>query len=117
MAEKRKLTKRVVPGKIAIPGGHMAAGENPEDALRRELIEEIGIVPAGVKFVCALLHRSEEFRKLNYFAIESWTGEIQNQEAEELLWIPLAETHRLDLDVDRLAVNEYKRLYTDYKKS
>ena len=40
LAEKRKRTKRVVPGVVAFPGGHMEAGEQPEEALRREVQEE-----------------------------------------------------------------------------
>ncbi len=111
LAERRRLTKKVVPGKVAIPGGHMEKGENPKDALLRELNEEVRIIPDKVKFVCTLLHKSEEFRKLNYFAIESWKGEIQNNEAEELIWIPLKETNKLDLDVDRKAIEEYLLIY------
>ena len=45
LAEKRKLTKQVVPGVIALPGGHLEEGESPEEALSLELCEELGIVP------------------------------------------------------------------------
>src|SRR5712664_4044098 len=104
LAEKRKLTKRLAPGAVALPGGHVDAGESIENALRRELDEELGVVPGRTAFVCTLLHRAEEFRRLHYFAVESWRGEILNQEADELVWVPLDEPHRLDFDVDRTAV-------------
>jgi mutator protein MutT len=111
LAEKRKLTKKVVPGVIALPGGHFEEGEAPEDALLREVREELGIVPHDRYYVCTLLHRSQEFRKLHYFAIHRWEGEIANHEAEALLWVPFDELETLDLDVDRIALSEYLRVY------
>ena len=111
LAEKRKLTKRVVPGAVALPGGHIDEGERPEDALYRELREELGVVPDRIAYVCTLLHHAQELRKLHYFAVEGWQGEIANREADALIWIPLDEAHTLDLDVDRTAIKEYVRLY------
>ena len=110
LAEKRKSTRRLAPGAIALPGGHVEAGEALEDALQRELHEELGVVAERTAYVCTLLHRAEEFRKLHYFAVEGWRGEILNQEAEALLWIPLDEPAALEIDVDRTAVAEYVRL-------
>ena len=54
----------------------MEDDERPEDALQRELLEELGIVARSVAYVCTLLHRAEEVRKIHYFAVESWEGEI-----------------------------------------
>jgi 8-oxo-dGTP diphosphatase len=110
LAEKRKSTRRLAPGAIALPGGHVDPGESLETALLRELDEELGVVAERVAYVCTLLHRAEEFRKLHYFAVESWRGEILNQEAEALLWVPLNEPTVLEIDVDRTAVGEYLRL-------
>ena len=61
--------------------------------------------------MCTLLHRAEEVRKIHYFAVESWEGEILNREAEALLWFPFDELHTLDLVIDRVAVHEYLRVY------
>jgi 8-oxo-dGTP diphosphatase len=77
LAEQRKRTKQVMPGAVALPGGHLEAGEQPDEALRREVQEELGIVPIDVVYVCTLLHRSQEFRKLHYFAVTRWQGEMQ----------------------------------------
>ena len=112
LAEQRKRTKQVMPGAVALPGGHLEAGEQPDEALRREVQEELGIVPVDVVYVCTLLHRSQEFRKLHYFAVTRWQGEMQPHEAEAVLWIPLHALSPLDLDVDRMAVAEYLRVYT-----
>ena len=110
LLERRSLTKHLLPGALAIPGGHLEPGESPEDALLRELDEEVGIRPRSVRYVCTLLHRAQEFRKLHYFAIEEWTGEIVPGEAEALQWVGLDDTPSFDLDVDRVAVGEYLRV-------
>jgi 8-oxo-dGTP diphosphatase len=113
LAEERKPTKRVMPGAVALPGGHVEPGEGIEHALRRELMEELGITPLEVQYVCTLLHRSAEFRRLHYFAIPQWEGRMENHEATSLRWVPLTAPHDLDLEVDRLAVAEYQRVYGD----
>ena len=113
LAEKRTQAKKVAPGAVALPGGHVEAGERPEDALPRELREELRIVPRRIAYVCTLLHRAQEFRTLHYFAVEEWEGELSNREAEGLMWVALDELSRLDLDVDRIAVAEYVRVYRD----
>jgi 8-oxo-dGTP diphosphatase len=111
LAEQRKFTKKVVPGAIALPGGHMEDGESPEAAVYRELQEELGIVTRDLTYVCTLLHRSQEFRKIHYFAVQSWTGELTTYEADAVLWVPFDALDTFDLDVDRIALSEYVRVY------
>jgi mutator protein MutT len=110
LAETRKLTKRLAPGAVAIPGGHLEAGERLEQALMREAREELGIVPREAAFVCTLMHLAEELRRLHYFAVRRWEGEIVVDEAESVAWLPVDAVQRLDFDVDRTAVTEYLRL-------
>ena len=87
----------------------MEDGEQPEDALQRELREELGVTASRVAYVCTLLHRAEEVRKIHYFAVENWEGEILNHEAEALLWLSFDELDTFDLVIDRVAVREYLR--------
>lgn len=111
LVERRSLSKAVDPGATAIPGGHLEAGETPEAGLKRELAEELELEAGSYRFVCSLLNRSEELRLLHYYAVESWEGEIANNEADDLLWIPLDDPQVLTLEVDRTAIREYLRLY------
>ena len=78
-------------------------------ALRREMLEELGVAAIRAAHVCTLLRQSQELRRLHYFGIEEWDGKIQCREAEVLIWIPIAGLNRLDLDVDRVAVELYLR--------
>lgn len=43
MVARRALTKKFLPGKFELPGGHIDFGETLEDGLRRELKEELDI--------------------------------------------------------------------------
>jgi hypothetical protein len=70
-------------------------------------------MPLELRYVCTLLHRSDELGKLHYFAIPPWAGEIKNHEAASLRWVAFAAPQDLDLEVDRLALAEYQRVYSD----
>jgi len=58
-----------------------------------------------------LLYGSQEFQKLHYFAVTRWEREIRPREAEAVRWIPRKALATLKLDVDRMAVAEYMRVY------
>jgi mutator protein MutT len=111
LAERRRPDRDVDPGAVAIPGGHLEQGETTLEALHREVREELGLAAGQARFICTLLHPSQELRRLHYFAVSDWSGEIENNEAEALLWLSFHEARRLDLPVDHVAIGEYQRLY------
>jgi 8-oxo-dGTP diphosphatase len=107
LVEKRSATKKLLPGILAIPGGHQEQGEDSQTALVRELHEELNITPQKFFYVCTLLHQAEEYRRIHYYVVESWLGEMSALEAESLQWIPLEKLSALDLEIDRLAIQSY----------
>ena len=46
------------PGKYSLPGGHMEEGETPDDAMRRELFEELGLRDITIRRTDFWLHES-----------------------------------------------------------
>lgn len=107
LVEKRSATKRLLPGALAIPGGHVEEDESIEAALVRELHEELNITPQGFAHIRTLLHQAEETRRIHYVVVKQWEGEMRVLEAESLRWLPLDDLVALDLKIDRMAVESY----------
>ena len=95
--------------KWEFPGGKLEPGESPEEALRRELEEELGIRAAVGTRIAHLRHtyRSGGAVDLQFFAVHSFAGELVNQIFEDVRWIPLRDLPRYDfLAADRELVRD-----------
>jgi mutator protein MutT len=111
LVEKRKMTNLTVPGTVIFPAGHVKLGETREQALIREMKEELGIEIHGLKLVCQKDFDCEEQQRIFWYSCEEYGGELQNNEAEELLWInPKIDADLLTHQISKDALNSYFKL-------
>ena len=98
-----------LPLKWEFPGGKIHPGESPEECLRRELLEELGIHVRVGKILPPSTHQYPAVIVTLYpfvCAIES--GEIVLHEHAAITWLPAEELHSLDwADADLPVVEEY----------
>jgi 8-oxo-dGTP diphosphatase len=88
-----------VPGRWFLPGGGVEHGEDPVDAVRREFLEETGLVVAvgdlvGVwsEMIEAEARGVEVHSVCIVFEIESWSGELRagaGADGERVSWEPI----------------------------
>jgi len=64
-------------------GGHIEPGERAQDALRRELDEELGIRAGALRLLGELAGEAPEPWRLRVFAVRDWQGEPRNRQPRE----------------------------------
>lgn len=85
------LTSRP-PGKVyqgfwEFPGGKLEAGESVEDALRRELQEEIGLAIGAVRpWRVERVDYPHALVRLHFCRVFDWRGELHMREAQAFSW-------------------------------
>jgi 8-oxo-dGTP diphosphatase len=78
---------KVYEGYWEFPGGKLEQGETVEQALRRELTEELGIViGAAQPWKIELVDYPHALVRLNFCKVFDWTGELQMREAQSFTW-------------------------------
>lgn len=109
LVEKRKQSKSTTPGDVIFPAGHVKSGETNEQALEREIKEELGIRIYEPRLVYLTDFDCEEKQRIFWYSCKRWEGEIQNNEAEELLWLSPSEFNILTHQVSKDALFSYFR--------
>ena len=81
--QRRPLWKDIQPGKWDTAcGGHMAYGETPEEALRREVSEELGITDFEPEFLGKYVFDSKRERELVYVNKAVYDGKVNPSDDE-----------------------------------
>jgi 8-oxo-dGTP diphosphatase len=91
--------------KWEFPGGKLEFGENPREALERELIEELGIDAAIGNEIARyeFAYPNKTPIQLIFFEVNQYSGEIQNRIFAQLRWCDPLELPTMDFlegDVD-----------------
>jgi 8-oxo-dGTP diphosphatase len=78
---------KVYAGYWEFPGGKVEPGESIEQALQRELQEELGITIAAAQPWQVLVMDYPHARvRLNFCKVHAWTGEFEMRERQQMAW-------------------------------
>ncbi len=100
---KRSAERSFYPNVWDVFGGHLEPHESPEQALARELEEELGIIPLHaiplevIQVPATEQHGAYEF---HLYLVTEWSGNPSNRlprEHSEIQWFSLKQAQQLDL--------------------
>jgi 8-oxo-dGTP diphosphatase len=102
-------------GRWEFPGGKIDAGETEEEALRRELAEELGIAMRRARPLVRLSHDYPERRiEIALWVVEDFSGEPTGLDGQLLKWVSPTMLHDEDmLEADVPFIAALQRLYND----
>ena len=90
-------------GRWEFPGGKVAPGESEQDALTRELEEELGVEVTASRPLMRLKHSYDDRDvELSLWIVEGFRGEPQGLDGQRLKWVrpeQLAEEDILEADL------------------
>lgn len=87
-----------MPGVWEFPGGKIESGESPEDALKRELYEELGIEAEIGPLALAATHTYGSTNiVLLFYHVFYWKGEVRSVHHAQLQWLTPKELEKLPL--------------------
>lgn len=107
-------------GKLALPGGFLDAGETAEEGVRREFVEETGIDPGPVRYLCSFPNsydwRGVRYPVLDFYFTATATGAMPEPQALD----GVASVHWLNpltVDPDEIAFPSMRAALEVYRQS
>ena len=101
------------PLKWEFPGGKIKVNENPIDALKREIKEELSVDVKKYKFLLDYEYDYQDIKKIHlyFYKIDEYVGKVKNIEHNQLLWTQYNDLEKLDfLDGDRMIIDHIQNL-------
>jgi len=90
--------KGSLQGQWEFPGGKIEVGESPEEALKRELNEELGIEADIGNLRLAATHTyGDRGVVILFYDVHFWKGEPKSQHHIELKWVEHDEIKKFDI--------------------
>jgi 8-oxo-dGTP pyrophosphatase MutT (NUDIX family) len=110
LVERRSLDEKLDPGVVCLLGGHVRKDENREEALKRELREELGIKVKGLKFICKNFYVASNGERQNAycFLVTEYERKPVCRSAQEIFWEDKIEI--LSLEVDRKTIMKLREI-------
>lgn len=96
------------PLKWEFPGGKIKVNENPIEALKREIKEELSIDIKKSKFLLDYQYDYQDIKKIHlyFYKIDEYVGKVKNIEHNQLLWTHWNDLEKVDfLDGDRMIID------------
>lgn len=105
----QRTRHQTMPLKWEFPGGKIEEGEQPRDALRRELDEELGIVATIGDELARIQHEYPNggMVELRFYVVRNYLGEIENRIFRDIQWAEFADLPKFDfLEADLTLVKD-----------
>ena len=105
----QRTRHQTMPLKWEFPGGKIEDGEQPRDAMRRELEEELGIIATIGDEIARIRHEypGGGMVELRFFIVREFKGEIENRIFREIRWAAPKELPKFDfLEADLTLVKD-----------
>jgi 8-oxo-dGTP diphosphatase len=105
----QRTRHQTMPLKWEFPGGKIEDGEQPRDALRRELDEELGIQATVGNEVARIRHEypGGGAVELRFYVVKKYAGELENRIFRDMQWAAPQELPSFDfLEADLTLVRD-----------